>query len=94
MKKEKDKHQALLAYRSTPLQNGYSPAELLMGRKLRTIVPVFHTQLQPKWPDFDKLSKMETTYRQNQQAYYNTRYHANPLRDLYPGQEVKVKNYV
>lgn len=30
---------ALLAYRATPLQNGYSPAELLMGRHLRTIVP-------------------------------------------------------
>ena len=25
---------ALLAYRSTPLENRYSPAELLMGRKL------------------------------------------------------------
>ena len=26
---------ALLAYRSTPLQNGFSPSELLMGRRLR-----------------------------------------------------------
>ncbi len=48
LKKEKDKYQALLAYRSTPLQNGFSPAELLMGRKLRKAVPVFHAQLQPK----------------------------------------------
>ena len=33
LKKEKDKYQALLAYRSTPLQNDFSPAELLMERK-------------------------------------------------------------
>ena len=50
LKKEKDKEMALLAYRSTPLSCGYSPAELLMGRKIRTTVPIFHTLLTPKWP--------------------------------------------
>ena len=28
---------AILAYRSTPLESGYIPAELLIGQKLRTI---------------------------------------------------------
>ena len=93
LKKEKDKYQALLAYRSTPLQNGFSPAELLMGRKLRTTVPVFHTQLQPKWPDLDKLNETERSYRHKQQAYYNARHHAKPLPQLYPGQEVKIKTH-
>ena len=32
-------NEALLAYRSTPLSNGFSPAELLFGRKIRTRVP-------------------------------------------------------
>lgn len=30
--KTKDPYKSLLAYRSIPLKNGYSPAELLMGR--------------------------------------------------------------
>ena len=94
LKKEKDKYQALLAYRSTPLQNGFSPAELLMGRKLRTTVPVFHAQLQPKWPDFGKLNERETAYRQKQQVYYNARHHAKPLPPLCTGQEVKIKSHV
>ena len=34
LNKSKDPYLAILTYRSTPLQNGYSPAEFLMGRKL------------------------------------------------------------
>ena len=34
LNKSDDPYLAILAYRSTPLENGYSPAELLMGRKL------------------------------------------------------------
>ena len=48
LKKTEDPYLALLAHRSTPLENGYSQAELLMGRKLRTIIPVITTQLHPR----------------------------------------------
>ena len=40
LKKADDPFLALLAYRTTPLHYGFSPAELLMGRKLRTVLPV------------------------------------------------------
>ena len=38
---------ALLAYRSTPLTNGYSPAELLFGRQVRS--RLVNTPQQPAW---------------------------------------------
>ena len=36
LRKNEDIFSALLTYSSTPLQNGYSPSELLMGRRLQT----------------------------------------------------------
>ena len=46
LNKEKDPYLAILSYRSTPLQNGYSPSELLMNRKLRTMVPITRERKQ------------------------------------------------
>ncbi len=43
--REKD---PLLAYQTTPLSNGYSPAQLLMNRRLRTKVPVTRASLRTK----------------------------------------------
>ena len=38
----------LLEYRNTPLECGYSPAQLLMGRRLRSVVPTTDRQLSPE----------------------------------------------
>ena len=43
----------LLAYRSTPLENRYSQAQLLMGRNICTTVPIIPKELtvpSPTWP--------------------------------------------
>jgi len=44
--KQKDTLLALMSYRSTP---GVSPAELLMGRRIRATLPTLDRNLQPKW---------------------------------------------
>ncbi|UYV81689.1 K02A2.6-like, partial [Cordylochernes scorpioides] len=45
LKKRRDPYLSLLGYRTAPLENGYSPAELCMNRKLRTTVPTSPVQL-------------------------------------------------
>lgn len=45
LKKNMDPYLALLSYCSTPLQNGYSPSELLMGRILRSTLPTTRMHL-------------------------------------------------
>ena len=47
LKKNKDPYLALLMYKATPLQNSLSPSKLLMGRKLKTRVPIFPKSLKP-----------------------------------------------
>ena len=78
---EKNPYLALLTYRSTPLENGCSPAELLMGRKLRTTIPVVPTQLLPKLPKTSKLKKKKWI-RQRQRKNFNLQHQASELRPL------------
>ena len=67
LRKEKDPSIALLAYRTTPLSNGYSPAQLLMNRRLRTTVPITREMRQPEVPS-RVLREKEETLRAKQKS--------------------------
>jgi len=88
LKKEGDPYLALLAYRATPLQNGYSPLELLMSRKLRTTVPILRYQLKPKVADLESLTERERIAKTRQESNFNRYHGVRELPTLTPGQMV------
>ena len=88
LRKADDPYIALMAYRATPLENGFSPAELLMGRKIRTLLPCSENNLIPQWPDFTKLQNTEETQKLKQRFWFNKRHRAKPLSSLQPGDPV------
>ena len=63
-----DPHLALLAYRTTVHEvTGESPGQLLMGRRLRTTLPMIPSQLQPQLVD-DNLIRHRHDLCKTQQA--------------------------
>lgn len=63
-----------------------------MGRKLRNSMPMFHTELNPHWPDLEKLHVRESESKLKQQINFNLRLKATPLTPLETGTEVHVKD--
>ena len=85
-----DPYLSLLSYRATPLHNGCSPSELLMGRKLRTTLPVTPEKLKPVWPELGEIQRKEREYKQKQAKDFNLHHNAKPLSKLSPGEKVWV----
>lgn len=82
LKKAKDPYMALMCYRSTPLHNGHSPAELLMGRRIRSTVPCHPSQLLPAWPDMAEVRRKEEENKNNQKKYYDKHHGVQNLQPL------------
>ena len=53
----RDSYEALLAYRATPLENGFSPAELCMARRLCTTLPTTPSKVKSQWPELTNLRR-------------------------------------
>ena len=82
----------MLCYRATPLENGFSPAELLMGRKIRTTVPILPKLLKPKLPNNFQLRKKEKAIRERQRRNFNSHHRAKDLPPLEKGQMVWIRD--
>ena len=80
LKNAKDPYMALLTYRSTPLAwCNLSPAELLMGRHLRTTLPQIDDQLRPQWKYLETFRKQNSEFKQKQKSAYDRRHRTNSL---------------
>lgn len=84
MKKAKDSgtniYIALLEYRNTPLDCGYSPAQLLHSRRTKSVLPVTNKALCPQTVNSQRVkenSKQVQTYRK--QNYDKTAKHLKPI---------------
>jgi hypothetical protein len=63
---------ALLGYQSTPLTwCRFSPAKLLMGRKLRTNIPQHTQELVPHWSYLPDFHKKEAAFKAKQKNHYD-----------------------
>ena len=91
LQKSGDPYRALMAYRATPISNGSSPAELLMGRKIRTTLPVHPSTLKPRWPDMEVIRQKEELNRSKQEESFNIRHGARDLPILHPNTSVVLR---
>ena len=88
LKKSGDHYLALLAYRNTPLQCGYSPAQLLMSRNLRTTLPDIRERKVPMVVDPLVFKEKDNDIKQRQKRNYDSRHKAKELPLLEPGDSV------
>lgn len=90
---QKNIFQALKAYRSTPVAatGYYSPAQLMMGRNIRTAVPVLPQTLNPKWPSNKEVQRSDANLKSKSKFYFDRRHSASALPLLSPGNQVRIK---
>ena len=92
LKKSVDPYDALLAYRTTSRECGYSPAQLLMGRQLRMSIPVIASTQQPRWDESKQLRDRQENIKTRQTVYYDRHHRAQPLSTLSAGDPVWVQD--
>lgn len=91
MKKAEDRddfQKSLLIYRSTPLQNGLSPAQMLMGCRIRSNLPISEDFLTPK--SAHKVRKERERQKQKQKQLHDRT--AKRLPTLKRGDRVRLRD--
>ena len=87
-----DPYLALLSFRTSPiLWCCFSPAELLMGKKLRTDIPTPKNQLIPQWSYLQEFREKDSEYKAKQRRDYNDRHRVRPLSPLLPDTSVWIR---
>lgn len=93
MLNQDDPWMAMLVYRDTVVQaTGKSPAELMLGRHLRTTLPTLpNTVTQKGSTNMDIVREKDAAYKSKYTEYYNARHGVKPLSPLKTGDPVLVK---
>lgn len=87
-----DPYLALMCYRATPIAaTGASPAQLMMGRQIRTTVPTLEESLQATPISHDQVRINDSNAKRSYERFYNRRHCAHSLPELPTGQAVRVK---
>lgn len=84
---KKDPYLSLLEHRNTPVDGFQSPSQLLMSRRLRSILPMLGKQLQPQVVDKKLVSATRKLKQTKQRQYYDRT--AQPLSTLAQGVNVR-----
>ena len=87
VKKSQDIYKALLAYRTKPLQHGYSPAAIMMGRNLKGTLLIHPSKLTTKITA--AITEDRRRQHETQKLYFNKG--TNSLSKLEAGNHVRVK---
>ena len=90
LKKAEDPYLALLSYRSTPLAQGFSPAQIMMGRRLRSNVPTIQSSLPPEAIPLEKLRDKDEHVRAKQKEDFDRRHRVKEMPTLPIGQAVYI----
>lgn len=90
--KEHDSYLALLAYRITPLSCGFSPAQLLMSRQLRSTLPDCRENILPKVPNKLVVENHDSRMKDQQKVNYDKRHGVRPSQPLSPGSPVWISD--
>lgn len=90
--RQEDPFLALLYYRSTPHSaTGVSPAQLMFGRQIRTLVPMLPDKLKPNLPNECIVRDRDRNYKDKAADYYNKRHGVRPAAEFSSGDNVRTK---
>ena len=91
LSKADDPYLAMLNYRVTPQAHGFSPAELMFGRNLRTRIPTHPSQFIPRKHDIERFRQKNQELKMKMKDNFDRRHRAKPLPLFQQGEKVWMK---
>ena len=78
-----------MSYRATPLPwCNLSLAQLLMGRRIRTVVPEADGVLIPSWPNLTEFQRVDEQYKKKLKCQYDRRHRTQELPEYRDDTEI------